>query len=87
MKGLPMNPIVWIVFGGLAGWVATIITGSDSRFGVLGNIIIGIIGSYIGGWISFRVFKGPPVVGFDIRSFLVAVMGSVVLLLVLNILF
>jgi uncharacterized membrane protein YeaQ/YmgE (transglycosylase-associated protein family) len=79
-----MNPILWIVFGGLAGWIATELTGDDPRFGILGNIIIGIIGSYIGGWISSKVFRGPPVTGFDIRSFIIAVLGSIVLLFLIN---
>lgn len=79
-----MNPLVWIIFGGLAGWLGTIITGSDGRFGVLGNIVIGIIGAYIGGWISTQIFKGPPVTGFDFRSFIIAVLGSVVLLFILS---
>jgi uncharacterized membrane protein YeaQ/YmgE (transglycosylase-associated protein family) len=82
-----MNPIIWIVFGGLAGWIATIVTGSDAQFGVIGNVIIGIIGSYIGGWISGRMFQGPPITGFDLRSFFIAVLGSVVLLFVVNLLF
>ncbi|HYC79627.1 MAG TPA: GlsB/YeaQ/YmgE family stress response membrane protein [Candidatus Binatia bacterium] len=82
-----MNILIWIVFGGLAGWVATVLTGNDSQFGIIGNIIIGVIGSYIGGWLSSKLFHGPPVVGFDIRSFIIAVLGSIVLLWVLNILF
>ena len=79
-----MNAIVWIVFGGLAGWVATAITGTDAQYGIVGNIIIGIVGSFIGGWLSTKFIKGPPVTGFDIRSFIVAVLGSVVLLFVLS---
>jgi uncharacterized membrane protein YeaQ/YmgE (transglycosylase-associated protein family) len=82
-----MNVLIWIVFGGLAGWLATVLTGFDSQFGVIGNIVIGIVGSYIGGWLSSRLFKGPPVVGFDIRSFIIAVLGSIVLLWVINLLF
>lgn len=82
-----MNIIIWIVFGGLAGWVATVLTGNDPQFGVLGNIVIGIVGSFFGGWLSTRVFGGPPIKGFDIRNFIVAVIGSVVLLLILNLLF
>jgi uncharacterized membrane protein YeaQ/YmgE (transglycosylase-associated protein family) len=79
-----MNPIIWIVFGGLAGWIATILTGDDPRFGVIGNVVIGIIGAYLGGWISGRVFQGPAITGFDIRSFLIAIVGSVVLLVIIN---
>ncbi len=82
-----MNILVWIVFGGLAGWVATLLTGNNAQFGIIGNIVIGIVGSYLGGWLSSQVFKGPPIVGFDFRSFLIAVMGSVVLLFLLNLLF
>ncbi len=82
-----MNILVWIVFGGLAGWVATILTGSDSQFGILGNIVIGIVGSYLGGLLASQIFKGPAVVGFDIRSFIISVLGSVALLFLLNLLF
>jgi uncharacterized membrane protein YeaQ/YmgE (transglycosylase-associated protein family) len=82
-----MNALIWIVFGGLAGWIATILTGTDARFGIIGNIIIGIIGSYIGGWLAAKLLLGPPVNGFDLRSFITAVLGSVVLLWVINILF
>ncbi|MBX4188013.1 MAG: GlsB/YeaQ/YmgE family stress response membrane protein [Candidatus Doudnabacteria bacterium] len=82
-----MNIIVWIVFGGLAGWIATILTGSDAQFGVLGNVVIGIIGSFLGGWLSTRIFGGPPIKGFDIRNFIIAVLGSVVLLFILHLLF
>jgi uncharacterized membrane protein YeaQ/YmgE (transglycosylase-associated protein family) len=82
-----MNIFIWIVFGGLAGWVATMITGNDPEVSILGNIVIGIIGSYIGGWLSKKLFNGPPVLGFDIRSFIIAVLGSVVLLWLVNIIF
>jgi len=79
-----MNPIIWIVFGGLVGWVATVLTGNDPQFGVIGNVLIGIVGAYLGGWISGQLFQGPPVSGFDIRSFVVALMGAVVLLFALS---
>jgi uncharacterized membrane protein YeaQ/YmgE (transglycosylase-associated protein family) len=79
-----MNFIVWIIFGGLAGWVATMLTGDDPRFGIIGNIIIGIVGAYLGGWLSGKLFGGPSVSGFDIKSFIVAVIGAVVLLFIIN---
>jgi uncharacterized membrane protein YeaQ/YmgE (transglycosylase-associated protein family) len=78
-----MNLIVWIIFGGLAGWVATMIMGENARFGVIGNIIIGIIGAWIGGWLAPKFGFGG-VTGFDIRSFIVAVIGSIVLLFILS---
>jgi uncharacterized membrane protein YeaQ/YmgE (transglycosylase-associated protein family) len=78
-----MNPILWIIFGGLAGWLATEITGDDPRFGVIGNIVIGILGAFLGGWISEKM-GGAPVTGFNLRSFIVAVVGAVVLLLIVS---
>jgi uncharacterized membrane protein YeaQ/YmgE (transglycosylase-associated protein family) len=79
-----MNWLVWIIFGGLAGWVATMLTGDDPRFGVIGNIVIGIVGAYLGGWLSMRLFGGPAVTGFDIRSFIIAVLGAIVLLFIIS---
>ena len=79
-----MNALVWVIFGGLAGWVATMLTGDDPRFGIIGNIIIGIVGAYLGGWLSARLFGGPAVTGFDIKSFAVAVLGAVILLFIIN---
>ena len=84
MKDKFMNWLVWLIFGGLAGWLATVITGTDAGFGIVGNIIIGIIGAWIGGWLARAVFKAPGVTGFDIRSFIVAILGSVVLLWVVS---
>jgi uncharacterized membrane protein YeaQ/YmgE (transglycosylase-associated protein family) len=82
-----MNIIIWIVFGGLVGWIATLLTGNDPQYGVLGNIVIGIVGSALGGWLSGKFLKGPAVSGFDFRSFLVALLGSVILLWIINVLF
>lgn len=85
-----MNFILWVVFGGLAGWVATLIVGSDGRFGIIGNIIVGIIGAFLGGWIADKIgMGGKP--GADrptsIASFAVAVIGAVILLFIVNLLF
>jgi uncharacterized membrane protein YeaQ/YmgE (transglycosylase-associated protein family) len=82
-----MNWFVWLVFGGLAGWVATIMTGTDGRFGVIGNIVIGIIGAWLGGWIAQKFFNAPGVTGFDFRSFVVAVLGAIVLLFLAALIF
>lgn len=86
-----MNILLWIIFGGLAGWLATAIVGGDAGIGVLGNIIIGIVGAFIGGWIADTtgIKEGAP--GADrpttFWSFLWAVVGAVVLLLIINLLF
>lgn len=75
-----MGLLAWIVFGGLAGWVAGMIAGTHRRQGCLLNVIIGVIGAFIGG-ILMRVLTGHTYwIGFDLQSFAVAVIGSVILL-------
>lgn len=73
--------IGWIVLGGLAGWVASMIAGTNARQGLLGNIIVGIVGALIGGFL-FEFFGGAGVTGFNLWTFLVAVVGAVVLLFI-----
>lgn len=73
--------ITWVVVGGLAGWVASKITKTDASQGLLGNIVVGIIGGLLGGFI-FGLLGGSGFTGFNIWSFVVALVGSVVLLLI-----
>lgn len=85
-----MNILLWIIFGGIAGWIATLIVGADAAYGVVGNIIVGIIGAFLGGWVADRMgMGGAP--GVDrpttVRSFVAAVIGAIVLLLLLNLIF
>jgi uncharacterized membrane protein YeaQ/YmgE (transglycosylase-associated protein family) len=77
----------WIIFGALAGWVASILTGNNSRMGCLGNIIVGIIGAFLGGWIYSLITGHPLIVGWNWTAFIVAVLGAVLLLALLNLLF
>jgi len=79
MNGLGI--IGWIVLGGLAGWVASMIAGTNARQGLLGNIIAGIIGAFVGGFI-LNLFGGSGVTGFNLWSFLVALLGAVVVLFI-----
>lgn len=73
--------IGWIVLGGLAGWVASMIAGTDARQGLLGNIVVGIVGGLVGGFV-FGLFGGSGVTGFNLWSFLVALVGAVILLFI-----
>lgn len=74
-----MGILLWIIFGGLVGWIASMIMGTDSSQGPFLNIIVGIIGGVIGGAIM-SLLGEYPVTGFNLYSFLVALLGSVVLI-------
>lgn len=76
-----MGILGWIILGGLAGWVASMFVGTNRQQGLLGNIIAGIIGGVVGGWV-FSLLGGSGVTGFNIWSFVVAVVGAVIVLLI-----
>jgi uncharacterized membrane protein YeaQ/YmgE (transglycosylase-associated protein family) len=81
-----MNIFVWIIFGALAGWIASIIMKKNKKMGAIANIVVGIVGAFIGGYIM-DFFGAEGVTGFNIYSLLVAILGAVVLLWVLGLLF
>lgn len=74
-----MNFILWIVLGAVAGWIASIITGTDAEQGTLGNIIVGIIGAFVGGLV-LDLFGTSQPTGFNVPSLLTAILGAVILL-------
>ncbi|MCR4256886.1 MAG: GlsB/YeaQ/YmgE family stress response membrane protein [Candidatus Uhrbacteria bacterium] len=78
-----MDIIIWVLFGGIAGWIASMIMKTDGQQGILLNIIVGIVGAVIGGWLMSLV-GGTGVTGFNLYSFLVAILGAVVLLALLK---
>jgi uncharacterized membrane protein YeaQ/YmgE (transglycosylase-associated protein family) len=78
-----MNLCTWLVLGGLAGWLASIIKGTNARMGLLANIVTGIVGALLGGWL-FRLAGGAGVTGFNLYSLLVATVGAVLLLSVMK---
>lgn len=80
-----MGIILWIIFGGLAGWIASLIMRTDAQQGIVLNIIVGIVGAVIGGWLMSAIGEGG-VGGFDLYSFLVAILGAVVLIAVVKML-
>ena len=76
-----MSIIVWIIIGGLAGWVAGMIM--KERGSLVKNIIVGIVGALIGGFIM-SFFGAEGFTGFNLWSFVVALLGSVVLMAIIN---
>ncbi len=79
-----MGTIGWIVIGAIAGWIASLITGNNKRMGAGMNILVGVVGGFIGG-IAMNLIGGYGVTGFNLWSLLVATVGSVILLLIVNV--
>jgi len=78
-----MGILSWIIIGGLAGWIASMIMNTDKSMGMMANIIVGIIGGLIGGFIV-SIFGGAGMTGFNVWSLVVAVLGSIVLLAIVK---
>ena len=74
-----MGILSWIVFGLIAGALAKLIMPGDDPGGVIVTIIIGIVGAVIGGFIAVQLGWGD-VSGFDVRSFVIAIAGALILL-------
>jgi uncharacterized membrane protein YeaQ/YmgE (transglycosylase-associated protein family) len=74
-----MDILLWIIFGGIVGWISSMIMGTDAQQGLLGNIIVGIVGAVLGGFIM-GAFGQSGVTGFNFYSFFVSILGSIVLL-------
>jgi uncharacterized membrane protein YeaQ/YmgE (transglycosylase-associated protein family) len=74
-----MGIILWVVFGALVGWVASMIMGTNAQQGALLNIAVGIIGALIGGFIM-NFFGHSGVDGFNLYSAVVALLGAMVLI-------
>ncbi len=71
--------ITWIILGALAGWIASMITGQNARVNGFMNVIVGIIGAFIGGLVLQLLGAQQPT-GFDLPSLLTAILGAVILL-------
>lgn len=78
-----MDILLWLVLGGIAGWIASMVTGADARMGILANIIVGIIGAALGGFLASMLGIGG-VSGFNIVSFITAVVGAIILLWIIQ---
>lgn len=81
-----MNLIIWLVVGGLIGWIASMIMRTDAQQGVVLNVVVGIIGALLGGWlIGPMLGQGSINSGdFSLGGLLVSLLGAVVLLAIVN---
>ncbi len=80
-----MNFLIWLIVGGVVGWLASLVMRTDAQQGILLNVIVGIIGAFIGGWvISPMVGVGTINEGISLGSILVSLVGAVILLAIVN---
>lgn len=79
-----MGILSWLIFGALAGWIASMIAGTNQRQGCILNIIVGVIGAFIGGFLVELLGGGPMNFSFNLSSFVVAVLGAVLLLFIVG---
>lgn len=73
-----MTILAWVVLGLLAGWLASLIMGAGG-YGLLGDIVVGILGAIVGGWLGSTLL-GVNVTGLNLSSIAVAVVGAIVLI-------
>jgi uncharacterized membrane protein YeaQ/YmgE (transglycosylase-associated protein family) len=78
-----MSIVLWIVFGAIVGWLASVVMKTDNNQNLLLDIIVGIVGAVLGGWIM-TMFGQEGTSGFNFYSFVVALIGAVVLLAIVK---
>lgn len=84
-----VNIIAWIVLGGIAGLIAGMLVKGDERWGIIGHIVLGIVGALVGGFLANAIGFGSGREGGDVvnlQSIIVAVIGAVIVVLVVNML-
>ena len=85
-RGHGLNFIIWLIVGGIIGWLASMIMRTDAQQGIVLNVVVGIIGALLGGWLI------SPLVGvgtinqnaFSLPAMLVSLVGAVILLAIVN---
>ena len=78
--------LAWIVIGGVAGWLASIVMKTNSRQGLIMDIVVGIIGAFIGGFVLsfFNAGTGDAITGFNLLSLGTAFVGAIIILAILK---
>ena len=81
-----INFIVWLIVGGLVGWIASMIMRTDAQQGVILNVVVGIVGAALAGWV-ISPLVGLPTINqntFSVGAFIVSLLGAIVLLGIVN---
>jgi uncharacterized membrane protein YeaQ/YmgE (transglycosylase-associated protein family) len=81
-----MNLILILIIGGILGWLASIVMRRDAQQGILLNVVVGIVGAFLAGFLITPLMGGAPITSgaLDIRSLIASFIGAVVLLAIVN---
>ena len=81
-----MNFIIWLIIGGLIGWVASMIMKTDGQQGIILNVVVGIVGAFLGGWLLAPMFGTGTINSndFSVAAMGVSLLGAVVLLAIVS---
>jgi uncharacterized membrane protein YeaQ/YmgE (transglycosylase-associated protein family) len=77
-----MNVIIWLLVGGLIGWAASLFMGTNDRQGIVLNVVVGIVGAVLGGWLLSGLFGSSTINqgNFSLSGLLVSLLGAIILL-------
>lgn len=81
-----MNIVIWLVIGGIIGWLASLVMKTDGQQGIFLNVVVGIIGAVLGGWVLSPLFGISTINqhNFSVPGLLVSFLGAVILLAIVN---
>jgi len=81
-----MNFIIWLVVGGVIGWVASLLMRTNGQQGIILNIVVGIVGAFLGGWLLAPMFGAGTINqnDFSLGGLAVSLLGAVILLAIVN---
>jgi uncharacterized membrane protein YeaQ/YmgE (transglycosylase-associated protein family) len=81
-----MNIIIWLVVGGILGWLASKVMHTDKQQGIILNVVVGIVGAMLGGFLLGRLFGANDINdgNFSLMGLLVSFLGAVILLAIVN---
>lgn len=82
-----MNLIIWLILGGIVGWLASKVMHTDAQQGIFLNIVVGIVGAWLGGWLVAPLVGGATINqnDFSFSALIVSFVGAVILLAIVNI--
>ena len=81
-----MGLIIWLIIGGIIGWLASLVMKTDGQQGIILNVVVGIVGSFLGGWLIAPMLGTGTVNSgdFSVMGLLASLIGAIILLAIVN---